>query len=419
MGMTFAEKVLARASGHDAVVPGQVVTVRPDHLLTHDNTAPIIKKVENELLKYGVCDPELPIIVLDHVSPAANEKAAAQHKAVREFVKSQGIRHFYDVGMGICHQLVMEEGLAGPGKLIVGSDSHTCTYGAIGAFSTGIDRTEAACLLLTGETWLRVPHSIKITLSGRLRPPVAAKDLMLAIIREMGADGANYCSVEFHGAVDGLTMDDRIAICNMAVEMGAKNAAFPVDEIALEYMSGHRATGEPLWADADAKYVAEYSFDLDSLVPLVAIPHRVDNVRPAAELGDVAIHQAFLGTCTNGRLSDLHEAARILKGRRISPDCRMLTVPASKKVLDEALADGTIAVLSAAGSLILPSGCGPCMGAHQGVLAPGEACISTANRNFRGRMGCVEADIYLASPATVAASAIHGRITDPREEYEA
>jgi homoaconitase/3-isopropylmalate dehydratase large subunit len=262
-----------------------------------------------------------------------------------------------------------------------------------------------------------VPESIKITVAGRLAAPVSAKDLMLAIMREVTADGASYCSVEFHGDVAGLTVSDRIAMCNMGIEMGAKNAVFPFDEVALDHLGG--MLGEPVWADGDATYIKEFSFRLDQVEPMVAVPHRVDDVVPISEIAGTPVQQAFLGTCTNGRLSDLHEAARVLRGKRISPDCRMITVPASKKVLDEALADGTIATLSAAGSMILPSGCGPCMGAHLGVLAPGESCVSTANRNFKGRMGCKEAMIYLASPATVAASALRGKLTDPREEYPA
>ncbi len=418
MGMTFAQKVLARAAGLDSVVPGQIVAVKPDHLLTHDNTAAIIGKIGDELDKYGVVRKDMPIIVLDHVTPAANEKTATGHANIRKFVAKHGIPHFYDVGTGVCHQVVVEKGHALPGKILVGSDSHTCSYGAVNAFSTGIDRTEAAALLLVGETWFRVPPTIRVTLKGEFKPGVSAKDLILTIIGDISAGGATYQAVEFHGNVGALTIEDRFVVANMGIEMGGKIAVFPFDATTEEYLTSigaDRSSYEPVWADADAEYIRELSYDLGEIVPVVALPHKVDNVTPVSEVEGMEINQALLGTCTNGRLSDLRAAAAILDGKTVSPKVRLLVLPASREVLEAALADGTIAKLVRAGGVLLPVGCGPCLGAHQGVLAPGERCLSTANRNFKGRMGCKDAETVLASPETVAASAISGVITDPRK----
>lgn len=418
MGKTFAEKILARKAGLSSVVPGQIVTVRPEHLLMHDNTSAIVGKISPDLEEYGVIDPNFPVIVLDHVVPAADEKTAAGHKKVREFVRKYGIRNFFDAGEGICHQVVIEKGFAVPGTIVVGSDSHTCSYGALGVFSTGIDRTEAAALLLTGETWLKVPQSIKITLTGKFQPFVTAKDLVLKIIGDIGADGADYYSVEFHGDVQNLSIDDRITIANMGVEMGAKNAVFPVDHLAEEYLESigvKRGSYDKIWADPDAQYAKELHYDLSRLEPMVAKPHAVDNVVPVSEVAGIPIDQCLLGTCTDGRISDLAIAAKILSGKKVAPNVRLLVLPASRTIFQDALRLGYIETLSLAGAIFLPTGCGPCLGAHQGVLAPGEKCLSTSNRNFKGRMGCKEAEIYLASPATVAASAITGTITDPRK----
>ncbi len=418
MGMTFAERVLARAAGLTEVVPGQIVAVRPDHLLTHDNTSAIIGKIEEDLDAYGVVSRDLPIIVLDHVVPAANEKTATGHSKVREFVRKHGLRNFYDAGTGVCHQVVVEKGHALPGAILVGSDSHTCSYGAVNAFSTGIDRTEAAALLLTGETWFRVPSSVKITLEGALKPPVSAKDLILTIIGDISAGGATYQAVEFHGAIASLSVDDRFVIANMGIEMGAKVAVFPFDEMTEKYLTSvgvDRGSYEPVWADPDAAYARELTYDLSAIEPVVAFPHKVDNVKKVSETEGLEFHQALLGTCTNGRGSDLRAAAKILDGKKVSPSVRLLVLPASRSVLEDILADGTLEKLVRAGAMVLPTGCGPCLGAHQGVLAPGERCLSTANRNFKGRMGCKEAEIYLASPETVAASSLTGRLTDPRK----
>jgi len=421
MGQTFAEKILGKYAHEKKVVPGQIVTVRPDHLLMHDNTAPIIAKITPELKEFGIYDRDLPIIVLDHVIPAASEKNAAQHKQIREFVKTHKIRHFYDVGYGVCHQIVLEKGLALPGMVLLGSDSHTCSYGAVGAFSTGIDRTEAAALLLTGETWLKVPQSIKMTLTGTLQKAVTAKDVILHIIGDVSASGADYCSVEFHGDVRQFSVDDRFTMTNMGVEMGAKNAVFPADTVTTKYLT---SIGIPpskyksVDPDADATYDREITYALPEIPPVVAAPHGVDNVKPVTEVEGIEIQQCLLGTCTNGRLSDFKVAATILKGKKVHPTVRLLILPASRQVYLDAVKEGVIETLVTAGGTVLPPGCGPCLGAHQGVLAPGERCISTSNRNFKGRMGCVDAEIYLASPATVAASAIHGKITDPRKEMK-
>lgn len=418
MSKTFAEKLLARKAGLTEVVPGQIVTVKPEHLLSHDNTAAIIDKIGTELEKYGVVDPEFSIIVLDHIVPAANEKTATNHKRIREFVKKYGIKNFFDGGEGICHQIVIEKGFAIPGTIVVGSDSHTCSYGALGVFATGIDRTEAAAMMLTGETWLKVPQSIKITLTGKFNPPVSAKDLILQIIGDLRADGANYCSVEFHGDIHNLTIDERITIANMGVEMGAKVTVFPIDDLAESYLEAlgiMRDSYRKIWSDPDANYMHELNYDLFQLTPVVAKPHTVDNLAKVTEVKGIEIHQCLLGSCTNGRLTDLEVAAEILKGKRVASNVRLLVLPASRTIFNEALKKGYVETLSQAGAIILPPGCGPCLGAHLGVLAPGERCISTANRNFKGRMGCTEAEIYLASPATVAVSALYGKITDPRE----
>jgi 3-isopropylmalate/(R)-2-methylmalate dehydratase large subunit len=417
MGSTFAQKLLARKAGKDSVEAGEIVTVRPDHLLTHDNTAAIISKIAGDLETYGIIDPEMPVIVIDHVVPAANEKTAASHKKIREFVAKCRIKNFYDTGEGICHEVLVAKGHALPGSLIVGSDSHTCTYGAVGAFATGIDRTEAAAIMLTGKTWLKVPQSLRIDLEGKLTRPASAKDLVLTIIGDIGADGANYLSVEFHGDVAPLSMEERLTIANMGVEMGAKNAVFPVDGVTRGFLDvvGAPKDWEALWADPGAQYVRTIEYDLGEIVPVVAKPHTVDNVVPVDEVEGVEINQFLLGTCTNGRLGDLRTAAGILEGKRIHKNARLLVLPASREIMLEATKDGTIATLVEAGAVVLPPGCGPCLGAHQGVLAPHERCLSTSNRNFKGRMGCAESEIYLASPATVAASAVEGRIVDPRK----
>jgi homoaconitate hydratase family protein len=415
MGKTFAEKILALKAGLDETVAGQIVTVRPDKLLTHDNTSAIAQTFR----KIGVArvaNPDIHVIVLDHVTPAATEEYAQGHKEVREFVQEQGIKAFYDIGEGICHQVFPEKGHALPGLLIVGSDSHTPSYGALGAFSAGIGRTEAAAVMATGEIWLRVPESMRIVVDGQFSPRVSAKDLVLRIIGDIGADGADYRSVEFAGqSIESMSVGGRLLLCNMAAEMGAKNAYVAPDAVTRTWLSGRTSVAyTEVLPDPDAHYVQVLHYDAATLVPQVAKPHRVDNVVPVTEVVGTPIDQALIGTCTNGRLEDLQAAAEILRGKQIAPWVRLLVLPASREILLAAMASGVIADLVAAGATLINPGCGPCLGAHEGCMAPGERTISTANRNFKGRMGSPEAEIYLASPATVAASALKGSVTDPR-----
>ncbi len=416
MAKTFAEKILALKAGLKETVPGQIVTVQPDKLLTHDNTSAIAKTFR----KIGVgqvANPDVNVIILDHVVPAANETYAQSHKETREFVRQQGISAFYDVGEGICHQVLPEHGHALPGMLIVGSDSHTPTHGALGAFAAGIGRTEAAAVMATGEIWLRVPESLRILVQGDMPDRVSAKDLVLRIIGDIGADGADYMSVEFAGpAIEAMSVASRQVLCNMAAEMGAKNAYVAPDETTRRWLAGRSdATYPEILPDEGATYARVLHYDVRELVPQVARPHRVDNVVPVSEVAGLQIDQALIGTCTNGRLEDLEAAARILHGKEIAPWVRLLVLPASREILLAAMESGIIADLVKAGATLLNPGCGPCLGAHEGCMAPGERTLSTANRNFKGRMGSREADIYLASPATVAASALAGQITDPRE----
>ncbi|AER67286.1 homoaconitate hydratase family protein [Thermovirga lienii DSM 17291] len=416
MGKTFAEKVLGKAAGQD-VKAGQVVTVEPHFCMSHDNAAPISKTFK----KIGVdkvWNPDHLVIILDHAVPAPTDKHAENHKIIREFVKEQGIKHFYDVNSkgGVCHQIMCQEGFALPGLVMVGSDSHTCTYGAYGAFSTGIGRSEMAATWATGKIWFRVPESMKITVKGSFKKGVSAKDLILKIIGDIKADGADYMSVEFHGpAISQMSLAERMTLCNMGIEMGAKNAVCPPDEKVLEAIKDNAKTDkwEAIWADEDAVYAKELEYDLQDLEPGVAKPHTVDNYAPVSEVAGTPIHQAFLGSCTNARIEDLREAASILKGKEVA--VRTIVIPASWKVYRQAMEEGLLDIFLDAGCIINNPGCGPCMGNHEGILAPGEVCISTANRNFKGRMGNKESFIYLASPMTVAASAIKGAIADPRE----
>jgi 3-isopropylmalate/(R)-2-methylmalate dehydratase large subunit len=415
MGKTFAEKILALKAGLEATVPGQIVTVRPDKLLTHDNTSAIAKTFR----KIGVdrvADPGMNVVILDHVVPAANDTYAQSHKETREFIREQGIAAFYDIGEGICHQVLPEHGHALPGMLIVGSDSHTPSHGALGAFAAGIGRTEAAAVMATGEIWLRVPESMRVVVEGMLPGQVSAKDLALRIIGDIGADGADYKSVEFAGpAIEAMSVGSRQVLCNLAAEMGAKNAYVAPDDTTRAWLAGR--TDKPyqeIHPDPDAVYAQVLHYNVSNLAPQVAKPHRVDNVVPVTEVAGLHIDQALIGTCTNGRLEDLQAAADILRGKRIAPWVRLLVLPASREILLQAIEVGIITDLVAAGATLLNPGCGPCLGAHEGCMAPGERTISTANRNFRGRMGSRDAEIYLASPATVAASALSGVITDPR-----
>ena len=412
MGMTMIEKILARASGDEKVEVGEIVFASPHRVLSHDNSAAIL----GIFAKMGgerVWDPNRVFIALDHAVPPPDAKKAQNHRMIRKFVQEQGIENFYDCGVGICHQVLPEYGHVLPGVVIFGSDSHTTTHGALGAAGIPIGRTETASVWALGETWLRVPPTIKIVLDGELSPGVAPKDVILNIIGEVTAEGATYKSIEFHGpAAREMSVGGRMTLCNMGAEMGAKVAMFPVDEMTRSWLSGIGAEDyKALAPDEDALYETVYTFDCSTITPQVAKPHKVDNVVPVSGLGDVTIDVALLGTCTNGRLDDLMEAAAVLEGKKIAPGVRLLVYPASRKVLDQAYDNGTAKRLLEAGAQIAVPACGPCLGAYGGILAPGEVCVSTANRNFKGRMGCKEdTGIYLASPATVAASAIAGKI---------
>lgn len=415
MGLTFAEKTFSNKTGEQAV-PGQIVEIAPDLAMSHDNTAAISKT----FYKIGVekiHDPDRHVVVLDHCVPAADQKHAANHKTIREFIKKQGIERFYDVNSGICHQVVAEEGLALPGLVIVGSDSHTTHQGAFGAFATGISRSEMAVIMATGRMWFRVPESMQVIILGTPAAGVYPKDVALHVVGRIKADGAIYRSMEFSGPyIDSLPMDYRVVFTNFAVEMGAKNGYIKPNEKTFSYLSlRNTKTYQPVYPDPDAEYAERIEIDISGLTPQIACPHTVDNVKPVEEVEGTPVNQAFLGTCNGSRLVDWEVTAAILKGKKIHPDCRMICIPASRRIFMDALKAGYVSTVMEAGGIVSNSGCGPCLGAHQGVPAPGEAVISTSNRNFKGRMGCNEAEIYLASPATVAMSALKGVISDPRK----
>jgi homoaconitate hydratase family protein/3-isopropylmalate dehydratase small subunit len=404
MGHTFAEKIFGAETG-------SIVFKTPDIVLTHDNTASI-KKTFEKMGGEKVFDADRLLIVLDHNAPPTEAALATQYQEVREIVKKQGIRNFYDAGKGICHQIMSYH--AKPGMIIVGSDSHTCTAGAFNAMAAGIDRTEAAGLWKRGETWFRVPESLKIILNGKLRSGVYAKDLSLWIIGMIGSDGANYMSVEFHGqGVKTLGISERMTIANLASEMGAKNAVFPPDEVLAKFFGQTEIKG--VEADYDAKYEKEITIDLSEIFPVVASPHNVDNIKSLAEVAGTPVHQGFIGTCTNGRIEDLREAVEILKGKQVAPGFQLLITPASQKIYLQAMKEGLIETFIESGANVLSSSCGPCLGTGQGIPADGINVISTANRNFLGRMGNKKANIYLASPANVAFSALTGKISCPAE----
>jgi 3-isopropylmalate/(R)-2-methylmalate dehydratase large subunit len=409
----MAEKILGKAT-NQPVSPGDIVNTPVDLAMSHENTAAISKKFKKIGVE-SVWDPTKIIIPIDHCAPAATEEYAKNHKLIREFVKEQKITNFYDIKAGICHQILPEKGHVVPGMVIVGADSHTPTYGALGAFSAGIGRTEMAAVYATGEIWFKVPESFKIVVTGELPDMVSAKDVILFIIGELRADGANYKAVEFSGdTVKTMNVSGRMVLCNMSAEMGAKAGMVPVDETTIAYVDARSHQKYTIQnPDKDAVYEKEFEFDVSDLEPQIACPHTVDNVKPVTE-EEREIDQAVLGTCTNGRVEDLKIAAKILKGKKIADSVRLIVLPASTDIYVDAINKGIITDLINAGAVICNPNCGPCLGAHEGALAPGEVCISTSNRNFKGRMGCKEAEIYLASPATVAASALTGVITDPR-----
>jgi len=393
------------------VEPGEIVEAGVDYALSHDGTSVLAIKAFSEMGSEKVWDPERIVIPFDHIVPANNETAAQLQKDVRAWAREQKIKSFYDAGCGVCHQVFPEQGFALPGLLLVGADSHSCTYGAFGAFGTGVGATDIAEIYSCGRLWFKVPETIAVRVSGRLKPGVSAKDIALMVIGKHGADGATYKTVEYIGqAIEDLSISGRMTLCNLGVEMGAKAAIVPPDKKTDSWLAGRaRQTYRHVLSDPGS-YDYEYEYDISDLEPMVAAPYRVDNVRPVSELEGLPVDQVFIGTCTNGRLEDLAAAARILKGGQVI--ARTLVIPASREILLEALQSGIIQTLVEAGAMIGPPGCGPCLGAHMGVLAEGEVCVSTSNRNFPGRMG-KGGLVYLASPATAAASALRGYLAVP------
>jgi len=415
MAKTLAEKILTDKSKTDANA-GDIVVANVDLAFVQDTTGPLTVRQFEKISFQGIAKPQNAVVFLDHAAPSPARQLSNDHMLLRRFARETGCRA-YEVGDGVCHQLVAEY-FAKPGDIIVGSDSHTVTAGALGAFATGMGSSDVAAALALGKTWFRVPETFLINLKGTLPKGVYAKDLILYLINQIGADGATYKALEFAGEVLAhITVPERLTIANMAVEAGAKVGLFPSDEATQKFLTaqGRRDSYSPLHPDADAHYERFISLNMLELEPMVSFPHTVDNVYPVSKAKGIKIQQVFIGTCTNGRLEDLAVSARILQGKKRSPGTRLLVAPASRQVLTQAIDNGYIKTLIEAGAIILPPGCAACLGLHQGVLGDGEICLSTANRNFKGRMGNPKAMIYLASPATAAASAIRGEITDPRE----
>ena len=416
MGMTMTQKILAAHAGLDQVTAGQLIKAKLDIVLGNDITTPV---AVNEFKKAGfdgVFDKDKIAIVLDHFVPNKDIKAAEQSKQCREFACAHCVSHFYDVGkMGIEHALLPEQGVVTAGDCIIGADSHTCTYGALGAFSTGVGSTDMAAGMATGTAWFKVPAAIKFNLTGKLSENCSGKDVILTIIGMIGVDGALYKSMEFTGpGVANLSMDDRLCICNMAIEAGAKNGIFPVDDVTKAYMEGRcERTPVVFEADADAVYEKTIEIDLSEIVPIVACPHLPENTKPAAELGDIKIDQVVIGSCTNGRMEDMEAAYNTLKGKRIADGVRCIIIPGTMQILRDCVERGYVTAFIDAGAIVSTPTCGPCLGGYMGILAAGERCIATTNRNFVGRMGHVDSEVYLASPATAAASALTGYITAP------
>ena len=419
--MNIIEKILANASGKREVSPEEIIEASIDAAMIHDLTGPLAIKSFRKIGAKKVWDNQRIVVILDHIVPASSVISANLHRIVRNFVEEQNIENFYDVGRGgVCHQVMPEKGHVRPGEVIVGADSHTCTYGAFGAFATGIGSTEMAAVFATGKLWFRVPEVIKVNVTGKFRKMVTAKDLTLNVVGNIGADGAIYKGLEFGGAtIREMSVDGRMVLCNMAVEMGAKAGIIEPDEKTLDYVKGRTdKTIKPVKSDPDAVYERVLDVDISDLEPQVAVPHSVDNVKPVSEVEDIEVDQAFIGSCTNGRLEDLRSAARVLKGKRIAGGVRLVVIPASQEIYLNALNEGLIKTFMEAGATIGNPNCGPCLGGHMGLMAEDEVCISSSNRNFVGRMGSTKSYVYLASPATVAASAITGKITDPRRLKE-
>jgi 3-isopropylmalate/(R)-2-methylmalate dehydratase large subunit len=414
--MTIAEKILAKASRKGAVEPGEIVQAEVDYVMLNDVTGlpafEVFEKFGAEPLRDKV------VLIPDHYVPNKDVASAGQAKAMRDFARKYGIKNYFEVGnSGICHQLMIERGFAAPGRLIIGADSHTCSYGALGAFSTGVGSTEAASAMALGELWFRVPETQKFIVEGKPGRYVMGKDIILHIIGDIGVDGALYKAMEFYGsAVEAMPLADRITMANMAIEAGGKAGIFSPDEKVFEYLKGRvRGSYKPVYADKDAEYAETFEYRAEDIVPTVAKPFLPENVAPASELGSVTIDQAYLGSCTNGRIEDLRAAAEIMKGRRVHSDVRMIVVPASKAVFEQAMTEGLVKIFLDSNAYVSGPTCGACLGGYMGVLAKGERCISSTNRNFVGRMGHEESEVYLANPAVVAASAVAGRITDPNE----
>ncbi|MFA4844064.1 MAG: 3-isopropylmalate dehydratase large subunit [Candidatus Margulisiibacteriota bacterium] len=415
MGKTIAEKILSNHSGKDAKA-GDIVIADLDFMIGQDGTSGVAIDSFRKMGAKKVFDPKKIAIIIDHSSPSPNEGVSAIHKKIREFSKEQGIT-LYDIGCGVCHQITPEQGHVVPGDLVIGADSHTCTYGAINVFSTGIGSTDLAAGMISGKLWFKVPETIKVVYRGQLPKGVYSKDLILKLIGQIGADGATYLALEIAGeAIDALSVDARFTMSNMAIECGAKAGLMNADAKVLEWVKQHgRKKPNPQAADKDAKYAKVIEIDAAKLEPQIAKPHAVDNVVPISQLGDVPVQQGLIGTCTNGRLEDFQIAARILQGKKVKDGCRLIVAPSSKDIMMAMIKDGTYQSLIESGAVAVTPGCGPCVGTHNGVPSDGENVISTANRNFLGRMGNRNAFIYLGSPATVAASMIEGKIADPRK----
>lgn len=417
MGKTISEKILAKAAGLEAVSAGEIVWAKVDQAMLDDILGPRVEIAEKmQMLKAKVWATDKVTVISDHYTPAANVNQAEIVKFTRGWAAANNVEHYYELA-GPCHQVMVEKGRVAPGELILGTDSHTCAYGALGAFATGIGSTEMLGVLVTGEIWLRVPQTIRVNFDGKFQTGVMAKDAILAAIGRIGHAGATYKALEFGGsAIQGLMMDERLCITNMAVEAGAKNGIIEPDAITREYLAGIGVTrGTYFNSDADAKYLEVVDIDMNKLEPQCACPHEVDNVTAIKNVQNVHVHQAYIGSCTGGRYNDLKVAADLLRGKHIAKGTRLLVSPASKEIWDRCLQDGILGTLSAAGATVLASSCGACLGVHSGALASGEVCISATNRNFLGRMGSKNSQVYLASPLSVAAAAIAGQIVDPRE----
>ena len=417
MGMTMTQKILADHAGLDSVVAGQLIEAKLDMVLGNDVTSPVAINEMNKFGRDSVFDKTRISLVMDHFTPNKDIQSAENCKQVRQFARKHDILHYYDVGtMGIEHALLPEKGIVTCGDCIIGADSHTCTYGAVGAFSTGVGSTDMAAGMVTGKAWFKVPSAIKVVITGKKAPFISGKDVVLHLIGMIGVDGALYKSLEFTGdGIKELSMDDRLCISNMAIECGAKNGIFPVDDITLEYVEGRSLRPYKVYeADADAEYDSVVEIDLSSLKPTVACPHLPENTKTVDELPEIKIDQVVIGSCTNGRMEDMRAAAEILKGRHVADGVRCIVIPATQAIYLQCVKEGIVETFIEAGAIVSTSTCGPCLGGHMGILASGEKAVSTSNRNFVGRMGHTKSEIYLASPAVAAASAVKGCIADPR-----